>query len=102
MVEPHGKPRWRRRPWEIELLEALYADAMVCGVLDRHGVPIAPLSGPGSGPGAFSNKPSSLLTDAASKVITSAFAIAEGTGSPPASALTRPFAPRSGTGRGIQ
>ncbi len=46
MVEPHGKPRWRRRPWEIELLEALYADAMVCGVLDRHGVPIAPLSGP--------------------------------------------------------
>jgi hypothetical protein len=46
MVEPHGKPRWRRGPSEIELLEALYADAMVCGVLDRHGVPIAPLSGP--------------------------------------------------------
>jgi hypothetical protein len=28
------------------LLEALYADAMVHGVLERHGVPIAPLSGP--------------------------------------------------------
>jgi hypothetical protein len=34
------------RPSEVELLEALYADATVREVLERHQVPIAPLAGP--------------------------------------------------------
>jgi hypothetical protein len=46
MGEPYARPQWRRGPSELELLEALYADAMVHGVLERHGVPIAPLAGP--------------------------------------------------------
>jgi hypothetical protein len=46
MGEPFARPQWRRGPSELELLEALYADAMVHGVLKRHEVPIAPLSGP--------------------------------------------------------
>ena len=35
-------------PSEIELLAALYADPEVRQVLGKHGVPIAPLTGPGS------------------------------------------------------
>jgi hypothetical protein len=46
MGEAYARPRWRRGPSEIELLEALYADATVRAVVERHGVPIAPLSGP--------------------------------------------------------
>ena len=46
MGEPYARPRWRRGPSEIELIEALYADAKVREVLERHQVPIAPLSGP--------------------------------------------------------
>lgn len=46
MGEPYVRARWRRGPSELELLEALYADAAVREVLRRHGVPIAPLSGP--------------------------------------------------------
>jgi len=46
MGEAYARPRWRRGPSEIELLEALYADAAVRAVLERHGVSIAPLSGP--------------------------------------------------------
>jgi hypothetical protein len=46
MGEARLRPRLRRGPSELELLEALYADAMVRAVLERHGVPIAPLSGP--------------------------------------------------------
>jgi len=46
MGEACARPRWRRGPSEIELLEALYADATVRAVLERHDVPIAPLSGP--------------------------------------------------------
>lgn len=46
MGEPYARARWRRGPSELELLEALYADATVREVLQRHGVPIAPLSGP--------------------------------------------------------
>ena len=46
MAEPFARSQWRRGPSELELLEALYADAMVHGVLKRHGVPIASLSGP--------------------------------------------------------
>ncbi len=46
MGEASARPRWRRGPSEIELLEALYADATVRAVLERHDVPIAPLSGP--------------------------------------------------------
>jgi len=46
MGEPFARPQRRHGPSELELLEALYADATVHGVLKRHGVPIAPLSGP--------------------------------------------------------
>jgi hypothetical protein len=42
----YARPRRRCGPSEIELVEALYADAAVRAVLKRHGVPIAPLSGP--------------------------------------------------------
>jgi hypothetical protein len=46
MGEAYARPRSRRGPSEIELLEALYTDVVVRPVLERHGVPIAPLSGP--------------------------------------------------------
>lgn len=46
MGEAYARPRWRCGPSEIELIEALYADVTVRAVLERHGVPIAPLSGP--------------------------------------------------------
>ncbi len=46
MGEPYARARWRRGPSELELLEGPSADAAVRGVLQRHGVPIAPLSGP--------------------------------------------------------
>ena len=36
----------RHGPLEIELIQALYADTMVSEVLERHGVPRVPLSGP--------------------------------------------------------
>jgi hypothetical protein len=35
-----------RGPSEIELIEALYADTMVCGVLTRYGIPRVPWPGP--------------------------------------------------------
>ncbi len=46
MGEPYARARWRRGPSGLELLEALSADAAVRGVLQQHGVPIAPLSRP--------------------------------------------------------
>ena len=46
MGEAYARVRWRRGPSELELLEALYADVTVRGVLERYGVPISPLSGP--------------------------------------------------------
>ena len=44
-VPPPAPPSWRG-PSEVELLSALYADAEVRKVLDRHGVPVASLTGP--------------------------------------------------------
>jgi hypothetical protein len=41
-----GGPPPRRGPSEIELIDALYADTVVCDVLTRHGVPLVPPSGP--------------------------------------------------------
>ena len=44
-VTQPAPPSWRG-PSEVELLSALYADAEVRQVLDRHGVPVASLTGP--------------------------------------------------------